>query len=154
MALVKRFNHSISYKKQKDLEVGILETARQACGAFPPGEIQCFNEPDLRVNTTSGWLYVEVTELVRPKDQQSHLPVETECFHKEVMRLAEKHHEASGAAPARVFAYFSEERRLKVRDPEGWRRMTADRKAGRLKNKMAHRWLSSSGTTTQRVTTR
>ena len=58
----------ISRRKQKDIERGILEAARRASSLFPIGIIEDFEEPDLRIKMDTGWLGVEVTEIVRPKE--------------------------------------------------------------------------------------
>ena len=121
--------------KQKELERRILEAARATCSYFPSGIIECFEEPDLRIVTSSGLLYIEVTELVRSEGENSFPPVQTEKFHLDLIALAQKYYVSSAAAPADVLVYFVDEARCKEQDPEGWRRLTSDGK--RIKERMA-----------------
>src|SRR5271167_2037357 len=127
----------ISRRKQKDVERGILEAARHASSLFPIGIIEDFEEPDLRIKMDTGWLGVEVTEIVRPKEANAFRPVETESFHEEVMHVAEEYYRASGASPVNVYAYFSDEQRGERQDPDGWRRLMSDKKPGSKRHKMA-----------------
>jgi hypothetical protein len=119
-----------SRTKQKEVARRILEVARHACSFFPHGTIEDFEEPDFRIKTGAGCLGVEVTELVRPKEENAFRPVETESFHEAVMQLAEGYYRAAGAAPVNVSVYFSDERRCERQNPEGWRRLTSDRSPG------------------------
>lgn len=130
---------SLQYHEQKAMEKRILEAARLMCPLIPNGEIETRPEPepDLRIKTPDGWLYVEVTELIRSAERGQTLPVIVESFHHDIMQLAEQYHRDMGAAPVNVFVYFSDKRRGRMRDPEGWRSLTADNKAGNLAKKMA-----------------
>jgi hypothetical protein len=95
--------------KQKEVERRFLEAARGACSLFPLGAIEDFEEPDFRIKMDAGWLGVEVTELVRQKEENAFRPVATESFHEAVMQSADEYYRASGASPVNVFAYFSDE---------------------------------------------
>jgi hypothetical protein len=126
-----------SRRKQKEVERRILEAARRACSLFPLASIEDFEEPDFRIKTGAGGLGVEVTEIVRPKEENAFRPVETESFHEAVMQSAEEYYRASRAVPVNVFVYFSDEQRCERQDPEGWRRLTSDKKPGSKRDKMA-----------------
>ena len=128
---------STKKKRQKEVERQILEAARHTCSLFPPGDIQASEEPDLWIKTGTGSVWVEVTELVRPKGDDVFPPVEKESFHQDVVRLAEAYHRASEAAPAGISVYFSDEQRCRREDPDGWNRLTSDKKAGGKREKMA-----------------
>ena len=121
-------------EEQKKTEIRIFEAARRVCSLFPPGDIEAFEEPDLRIKTGDGGLYVEVTELPRPKDGNLFVPVQAENFHKVVVRLAEKYYRNLGAAPASVTVYFLDELRWQQEDPAGLRRLT---ESGRKQEKMS-----------------
>jgi hypothetical protein len=126
-----------SYRDQKEGERRILEAARKICSLFPPGEVEIFEEPDLRIKTVGGWLGVEVTELVRPNGENPFPPVEDENFHREVVRLAEEEYRRThDAVPVCVVVYFLNEARCRHENLDGWLRLT-DRKTGRKLEKMA-----------------
>ena len=128
---------AISYKKQKEAERWILEDARSVCSFFPPGEVQCFEEPDLRIKLGTGWLGVEVTELVRPKGENPFPPVQDENLHHEVVRLAEQnYYQAPDAEPVSVGVMFLDDEQCRRENPEGWQRL-ADKETGRKPEKMA-----------------
>jgi len=100
-----------SGQRRKEIERRFLEDARRASSIFPPGDIELFEEPDLKITMGAESLGVEVTELVRPKGGNAFLPVEAENFHIEVVRLAEECHRTSGASPVDVVVHFLDDRR-------------------------------------------
>jgi hypothetical protein len=118
------------------MEKQTLEAARRASSLFPHGEVELFDEPDLRINTGAGLLYVEHTELVRPAIENGFRPVEAESFHRGVVRLAEKFYRESGGRPVAVLALFLDDQRSKLENPDGWHRLT-ERKTGSKREKMA-----------------
>src|SRR5437868_5234975 len=93
---------------KKEAEMRVLHAARCVCPILPEGEIQAFTEPDLRIETKQGYLYVEITEIVRPEQKNGIRPVETENFHSRVMQLAEDYYHRSGSPPLTVYAYFTD----------------------------------------------
>ncbi len=116
-----------SQNTQKEAEKRTLEAARRAGPLFPHGDIEPFDEPDLKTKDGAGWIGVEVTKLVRPKEANGFGPLESESFHHQVVRQAEQYHRASGAPAADVIVYFFDEQRCKAENPEGWARLTTDK---------------------------
>jgi hypothetical protein len=127
---------SPAQRRQKEIERLTLESARCACSLFPSGEIELFEEPDLKIRKDAGWLGIELTELLRPPEENGFRPVQTEDFHREVIHSAETRYRATGAPPVDVLVYFFDEKRSKLEDPEGWSRLE-DRKTGSKLEKMA-----------------
>jgi hypothetical protein len=127
---------SLQKQKQKGAETRILEAARRACKDIPEGDIVPFEEPDLKLITDAGVLGVEVTQLVRPPEENGFEPVKTESFHKEVVRLAEQYYRTSDSPVPDVGVYFLDEQRAELENPSGWRWLM-DKSSGRKAEKMA-----------------
>jgi hypothetical protein len=93
---------------KKDTEKGALEAARRAGAPIPDGEIQDFEEPDFKIETASGLVGIEVTELLPPAGSDSFSsPLAEKSFHEKVVHLAEQEYNRTpGAIPVKVTVYF------------------------------------------------
>jgi hypothetical protein len=126
------------YERKKQRERWILETARAIYPFFPPGEIELFEGPDLRIKTDTGWLGVEIVDIVRPKGAASSRPVEAESFHCKVVRLAEKiYYSRRDAKAVCVGVAFLDDEQCKRENLDGWRRLV-DGKSGSKLQKMGN----------------
>ena len=74
---------------------------------LPSGKVTPFDRPDLLIETESGVLGVEVTELIRQAGEDGYAPPQSANFHKQVVTLAEAEYLASGGTPVDVLVYFS-----------------------------------------------
>src|SRR5271167_4736900 len=63
------------------------------------------DEPDFKIETPTGSLGMEVTEILR-SNSGPFPPVAEENLHKEVVRLAEEHYQRSCKSPVDVLVYF------------------------------------------------
>lgn len=94
--------------RKKEIEKRALDAARHISSVIPGGEAQDFEEPDFKIQTASGLLGVEVTELLPPASSDSFSsPVAEQRRHEDVVQLAEKeYYRTPGAIPVRVHVYF------------------------------------------------
>jgi hypothetical protein len=102
-----------TYEEQKLIEARVLAAARLAGVPIPAGEIPGKDpEPDFKIETETGTLGIEVTELLRPASSNGGIvPAAEESFHEEVIQIAQKqYYETVGASPARVMVYFANAR--------------------------------------------
>jgi len=76
-------------RKKKMIERWFLEAARRASAVIPDGTIEDFEEPDFKIETATGPLGVEATELLRSGGGRSS-PVAEERSHQDVIRIAEE----------------------------------------------------------------
>ncbi len=91
--------------EQKKIERWFLNAARLASAIIPEGEIRDFEGPDFKIETATGSLGIEVTELLRT-NSGPFPPVAEENLHAEVVRLAEEHYQRSCRSPVDVLVYF------------------------------------------------
>jgi hypothetical protein len=121
---------SHSEQRRKENECQILDRARALCPLFPTGNITFSERPDFRIETDTGSVGIEVTQLFR-------LRKEIEAYHRGIVSLAEKKfYELPGALPIFVNAAFLTDEQCKRENPQGWLRLI-DRKTGPKKYKMA-----------------
>jgi hypothetical protein len=99
-------NREVNIEK-KDGEQRILTAARPAGAPIPMGELPG-EVPDFRIQTPTGILGVEVSEVLRPASTNDGiLPVAEESFHQSIMLGAQEICRKTGEAPVHVVAYFS-----------------------------------------------
>jgi hypothetical protein len=86
-----------------------LEEARRACSIIPDGQIHDFENPDFKIETASGPVGVELTEVLPPADNDTFSsPVVKNGFLAKAVHLAEQeYNRAPGAIPVKVRVYFS-----------------------------------------------
>lgn len=110
---------SQQYNKKR-IEKWFLEAARSTGSMIPGGAVVEFEEPDFKIETSTGLLGIELTEFL-PSGAGALLPVEAEAIHKRALVIAEGlYYSSTDAVPVRVFTF---------------RRITQDRK--RNPHKMA-----------------
>jgi hypothetical protein len=93
---------------KKETEKRALEAARRASAIIPDGEIIVFEKPDLKLQTATGLLGIEVTELLPPAgDDSFSSPLAERSFHERVVRIAEQEYiQKRGPMPLSVQVYF------------------------------------------------
>src|ERR1700730_17406581 len=92
--------------RKKEIERWFLDAARERSTLFPDGEIENSEEPDFEIQTPTGPLGIEVTELLR-KGEGPFPPVKEEKFHREVIELAKAdYYRIPDAIPLRVLVSF------------------------------------------------
>jgi hypothetical protein len=94
---------------KKQIERRALEAARRACSILADGEIHDFEQPDFKMETSSGLVGIEVTEVLAPAGSDTFSsPLAEKGFHAKVVQLAEQEYNgAPGAIPVKVLVYFS-----------------------------------------------
>jgi hypothetical protein len=116
----------IKNEEKKRIEAFVLSAARNAGVPIPTGEIPG-EQPDFRIETETGTLGIEVTELLRPASGNGGIaPVEEESFHREIVQIAQQeYYSTRGAKSARVVVYFANARGKK-RNKQGMARSLAE----------------------------
>jgi hypothetical protein len=93
---------------RKEIERRALEAAQCASAIIPGGLIHDFDQPDFILETDSGAVGIEVTELLTEAGSDSFSnALEEKSFQEEVVRVAEQQYSRTpGAMPAEVFVNF------------------------------------------------
>lgn len=93
---------------RKEIERRALEAARRASAIIPDGEVRDFEEPDFKLQTATGIVGIEVTELLPPAGSDSFSsPLAEKSLHEEVVKIAEQEYNRTpGAIPVRVQTYL------------------------------------------------
>src|SRR6267143_7193839 len=93
---------------RKEIERRALEAARLASAIIPDGEVSNFEEPDFKLQTATGIVGIEVTELLPPAGNGSFSsPLAEKSVHEKVVKIPEQEYNRTpGAIPVRVEAYF------------------------------------------------
>jgi hypothetical protein len=86
----------------KQLEKSFVESARQICSLFPPGELTECESPDFLLTTDSGVFGIEVTQLFQPKRAAKFARREVESFHQKVVLHADELYRQADGAPVDV----------------------------------------------------
>ena len=99
---------SLSATCKKQVERRALEAARRVCSTIPSGKIYEFEKPDFKIETRSGIVGVEVTELLpRAGSDAFSSPLAEKSFHEKVVHLAEQeYNRMPGTAPVKVTVFF------------------------------------------------
>lgn len=91
----------------KEIETRALSAALLAGFPMPNGEVVPSEEPDFRIETETGTLGIELTEVLPPPRNESFSsPVAEEDLHKSVIEIAEKDYRMAGGLPVKVSAFF------------------------------------------------
>lgn len=93
---------------RKEIERRALEAARRASAIIPDGEVIDFERPDLKLQTATGIVGIELTELLPPAGSDSFSsPLAEKSLHEKVVKIAEQEYNRTpGAIPVRVQVYF------------------------------------------------
>jgi hypothetical protein len=93
---------------KKEVELKHLEMARAASSIIPPGEVQWGENPDLRIQTPSGVLGVEVTKLFQAAlPGEARTPMHERGLRHDVIAEAKLRYEKKGGPPVTVEVFFS-----------------------------------------------
>ena len=90
------------------MEKRVLVAAGQVSALIPTGEVQDFEKPDFRIETATGLVGIEVTELMpAPTTDFFSSPLAEKSWHEKLMKAAElEYNGLPGAVPVGVSAYF------------------------------------------------
>jgi hypothetical protein len=93
---------------KKAMEKRVLVAAGQVSALIPTGEIQDFERPDFSIETATGLVGIEVTELMpAPTGDFFSSPLAEKSWHEKLMKAAEQEFSGlHGAVPVGVSAYF------------------------------------------------
>lgn len=95
---------------KKEVEARVLAEARKAGVPIPTGECQG-ESPDFRFGSDSGFLGIELSEILRPASTNSGImPVQEEAYQRQIVALAEA---AYDGPPIHVSVYFADSRGIK-----------------------------------------
>jgi hypothetical protein len=99
---------NINQINKKAIERRALVAAGGANPLIPTGEIQDFEKPDFKIESVTGIVGVEVTELMpAPTTDLFSSPLAEKSFHEKLMRLAEQEYNRTpGAVPVGVGVFF------------------------------------------------
>jgi hypothetical protein len=93
---------------QKEVELRVLDAARKAGVPIPTGEIGG-EEPDFRFKTETGYLGIELSEVLSPASPGSGIsPIEQAAFYGDFIRLAQEQFSREVGVPVRVRVHFGD----------------------------------------------
>jgi hypothetical protein len=100
-----------------EVELKYLEMARAVSAVIPTGEAFKGEKPDVRIQTPSGPLGVEITRLHHPPQPgEVRTPMAKRALRHRIVEYAKLIYEAKGGPPVTVDVFFSE-----VNPPEPWK---------------------------------
>jgi hypothetical protein len=92
-----------------EVELKYLEMARAASSVIPTGEALKGEKPDVRIQTPSGLLGVEITRLHHPPQPgEARTPMEKRALRHKVVKYAKSLYDAKGGPPVTVEVFFSQ----------------------------------------------